>query len=120
MSGWRVLVRESGVTDTRHPDGLETRTRDGVITVLRSVEDAIQPGTTWGYAAAWLYERLSAEELGDIVAAEGEAIEAFRAQIALGESIEVAIAVTLEGFGIDVAELVTREPVRSWPPEGWD
>lgn len=116
----KVLVRADGTTDIWHSDGLRTRTRDGVITILRAVGISAVPGAAWGYEAAWMYERLSPEELDAIVEGEGDAVAAFREQVAAGALIEAAITAVLASYGIAVAELVTREPVRSWPPEGWE
>lgn len=116
----KVLVRADGAVDIWHSDGLQTRTREGVITILRAVGISGAPGMAWGYEAAWLYERLSPTELDTILGEDGEAVEAFRAQVAAGMMIEAAIAAVLATYDIDVAELVTREPVRSWPPEGWE
>lgn len=116
----KVLKRADGATDIWYSDGLQTRTRDGVIAILRSVGISAAPGTAWGYEAAWLYERLSPEELDEIVEGEGDAVAAFREQVAAGMMVEAAIAAVLASYGINVAELVTREPVREWPPEGWE
>lgn len=108
-----VTQRPSGVVDTVYADGLKTREAEGRIVVIRGV-GVIQPGDVYGYAAQWIYERLSTEEIGDIL--ELEYAEELHARVVSGLSLFEAGLDLLRSISIDPEEVAAREPVRSWPP----
>lgn len=108
-----VTQRPSGVVDTVYADGLKTRERDGVIVAIRGV-GAVDTGSVYGYAARWIYERLSTEEISDILNSEYEA--ELHERMASGLSIFDAGIDLLIAIGVDPEVVAAREPVRSWPP----
>lgn len=108
-----VTARPEGVTDTLYTDGLRTREAEGVVIVIRGV-GAVQAGTVRGYQAQWIYERLTTEEIEDIL--ELEYADELHARIASGLTLFEAGIDLLLSIGIDLNDVVGREPVRSWPP----
>jgi hypothetical protein len=108
-----VTARPEGVTDTLYTDGLRTREAEGVVIVIRGV-GAVQVGTVRGYQAQWIYERLTTEEIEDIL--ELEYADELHARIASGLTLFEAGIDLLISIGINLDEVVGREPVRSWPP----